>query len=180
MGHRSLGAERQMIVISCLDHAAPGAVNAAKRNWREHMDGLSKKLRARIPKPSHIIDIADYDHNAKYLLGWPGYRTSQNKSGLGYMETQAEMAHMQGLFIVWLVTGKFRTHNPIFLLGMLLFGLLCGGIPTVFMIYEVIANQNWDILKALLMNVPYIVSVLILINALLSIFNRKGQTITGD
>ena len=132
------------------------------------------------PHPGYIYEIAEVDDNAKYLIGWPGYRTSRNKSGLGYMETQAELAHMQGLFIVWLVTGKFRTHNPIFLLEMLLFGLLCGGIPTGFMIYEVIANQNWDILKALFMNVPYVVGLLILINGLLSIFDRKGQTITGD
>jgi hypothetical protein len=132
------------------------------------------------PHPGYIYEIAEFDDNAKYLIGWPGYRTSQNRSGLGYMETQAELAHMYGLFVVWLVTGKFRTHNPIFLLGMLLFGLLCGGMPTGFVIFEIITNQNWDVLKALLMNIPYIVSVLILINALLSIFDRKGQTITGD
>lgn len=170
-----------MIVISCLDHAAPGAVNAAKRNWREHMDGLSKKLRARITKPSHIIDIADYDHNAKYLLGWPGYRTSQNKSGLGYMETQAEMAHMQGLFIVWLVTGKFRTHNPFYLLGMIIMGLLGGAIPIVMAVSEIIVSQNWSTLGVLIINFPYSVgSLLLLVNAVLSIVDWKGKTITGD
>ena len=133
------------------------------------------------PHPDDVYEIADYDDNAKYLVGWPGYRTSQNKSGLGYVETQAEMAHMYSLFIKWLVTGKFRTRNPIYLLGMTLIGIFSGGLPTVFIIYEIVIRGNWSILRlplAILLIIT--ISVLLLINVVLSILDWNGKTITGD
>jgi hypothetical protein len=35
------------------------------------------------PHPAHMYEISEYDENPKCLIGWPGYRTSQDKSGLG-------------------------------------------------------------------------------------------------
>jgi len=93
------------------------------------MNGLEKKRRENLAKSSYVIDITDYDDNAKYLVGWPGYRTSKNKSGLGYLETQAELAHMEGLMLRWLITGKFISHNPIYLFMMFMFGLFNGILP---------------------------------------------------
>ena len=74
------------------------------------------------PPPDIIYEIVEHDENAKYLPGWPGYRTSKNKSGLGYLETQTGLAYIQGIMLRYLITGKFRTHNPIYLLGMALIG----------------------------------------------------------
>src|SRR5690349_5452169 len=95
--------------------------------WR-CMSGLEKKLRERNRRFADTIDIAQHDDNAKYLIGWPGYRTARNRSGLGYIETRAELAHMYGLFIKWLITGQFRTRNPIYLFGITILGIFCGGI----------------------------------------------------
>jgi len=133
------------------------------------------------PHPGYVYEIAEFDENAKYLIGWPGYRTSQNKSGLGYIETQAEFAHMRGLFLVWLVTGKFRTHNAIYLLGMIILGVLWGGLPMVMIVSEIIANPNWYILGLLFTGFPIVAGgILLLINAFLSIIDWNGKTITGD
>ena len=111
------------------------------------VNGLEKKFRESNAKSSYVINIADYDDNARYLIGWPGYRTAHNKSGLGYMETQAEIAHMQSVMLRWLVTGKFRTRNPFFLLAMTLFGIFCGGFPTIVIIHDIVIEGNWLILQ---------------------------------
>lgn len=31
--------------------------------------------------------------------GWPGYRTRPGRTGLDYIDTQVEVAHMTGVFI---------------------------------------------------------------------------------
>jgi hypothetical protein len=145
------------------------------------MNGLEKKRRENNAKSSYVINIADYDDNARYLIGWPGYRNGQNKSGLGYVETQAEMAHIYGLFIKWLMTGKFRTRNPFYLLAITLIGVLCGGLPTILILYEIIVLGNGSILRLTSDGLLVLtISDLLLINAILSIINRKGKTITGD
>ena len=59
----------------------------------------------------------------RFLIGWPGYRTRPEKSGLAPVETQAELAHIQGLMLHWLLTGRFRTRNPIYLALMIYTGL---------------------------------------------------------
>jgi hypothetical protein len=142
------------------------------------MNGLEKKFRE---QNSYPIDITEYDDNAKHLIGWPGYRTSHNKSGLGYMETQAEWAHMQGAMIRWMMTGKFRTHNPFYLLCMAVIGTLYGGLPAFFILHEIVVNDNWLLLLLLVSVFPNIaIGVLLLANVILSIVDRNGKTITGD
>ena len=115
------------------------------------------------------------------LLGWPGYRNSYHKSGLGYFESNAERAHMQGLFIRWIFTGKFRTHNPIYLFAMLVIGLLCGAFPLVAILMELVVSKNYSILGVLLLGSPYIaMGVALLINVVLSLLDKDGKSITGD
>jgi hypothetical protein len=58
------------------------------------------------------------------LLGWPGYRTRGSRSGLDVIETQAEAAHMEGVFYRNLLTLKARTRNPIYLILMFFFGVI--------------------------------------------------------
>lgn len=146
------------------------------------MNGLEKKLWERKRRLAHPIDITRYDNNARYLIGWPGYRTSNHKSGLGYIETQAELAHVQGLMIRWLFTGKFRTYNPFYLFGMGVFGMLAGGIPAICILYEIIVKGNWSILVLPVAVLPYFaIGLLLLINMVLSlIYWKKGASITGD
>ena len=87
---------------------------------------------------------------------------------------------MQGLFIRWLVLGKFRTHNPFYLLGMTFIGLLYGGLPLAFILYEAIIAGKWAILSLLIVFPNILVGVLLLINVVLSLIDWDGETITGD
>ena len=146
------------------------------------MNGLEKKLRENNAKSSYVINIADYDNNARYLIGWPGYRTAHNKSGLGYMETQAEMAHMQGVMLRQMITGKFITHNPIYLFMMILFGLLVGIIPLMMLFAEIFISSNFIVLFfATPIILPYIVvGIALVINVVISILNPGAKSITGD
>src|SRR5262245_29273545 len=101
-----------------------------------------KPVVVQAPHPGYIYEIAEVDANAKYLIGWPGYRTSQNKSGLGYVETAAELAHMEGLMLRWLITGKFISHNPIYLFMMFFFALFIGAMPLVFIVAEILSSDD--------------------------------------
>jgi len=134
------------------------------------------------PHPDDIYEITDYDDNAKFLIGWPGYRTSQNKSGLGYVESRAELAHMQGKMIRWLITGKFITHNPIYLLIMFAFGTFIGVIPLGFLLVEIFISHDFRVVPYIMPFIsPYVVvGILLVINAGISIFNPRARSITGD
>ena len=144
------------------------------------MSGLEKKLWKCKRRFGYCIDITNHDNNARYLIGWPGYRTSRDKSGLDYIESRAELAHMYAVFLKWLATGQFRTHNLVYLLMMIGFGLLFGGMPLACIIYDSVVHQNW-ILLSLPLFVPHIlVGLLLLVNAVLSIVYWNGKTITGD
>ena len=138
-------------------------------------------MKVRITKSSYAFNPADHDRNARFLIGWPGYRTRTNKSGLGYVDTVAELAHMEGVMVRWLITGKFRTHNPFYLLGMALIGLFYGGIPLVLILHEVFVGGHRELLVLLVSALPNIVvGILLLVNFGLSLMDWDGKTITGD
>lgn len=146
------------------------------------MNGIEKKWLENNAKHSPIIDITDYDDNAKLLVGWPGYRTANNKSGLGYLETQTELAHMQGVMFRWMITGKFITHNPIYLFMMFVFGIVVGIIPLAMLSVEVFLSGNFLIVFFVAPVIfPYLlVGVALVINVGISIFNPRAKSITGD
>jgi len=146
------------------------------------MDGISRKLRENNAKSSYIINIADYDESAKYLLGWPGHRTSNNKSGLGYLETRAELAHMQGIMLRQMITGKFITHNPFYLFMMFLFGLLVGVIPLAMLLTEIFVSGNFIVIfYSTPILLPYVVvGIALVINVGISVLNPDAKSITGD
>ena len=58
------------------------------------------------------------------LAGWPSHRTRPGRSGYDPLDTDFEQAHIEGVIIHKLLTRKFRTHNPVYLIGMTVFGLL--------------------------------------------------------
>lgn len=145
------------------------------------MNGIEKKIRENNLKHSPIIEITAYDENATYLVGWPGYRTSNNKSGLGYLETQAELAHMQGLMLRWLITGKFISHNPIYLFMMFAFGLFMGVLPLVFVLVGIFTSSALGIIFITPLLSPYVIAgLLMIVNVAISIFNPRAKSITGD
>lgn len=39
--------------------------------------------------------------------GWPGYRTRPGRTGLDYIDTQVEVAHMTGVFIRQFLSGEW-------------------------------------------------------------------------
>lgn len=126
------------------------------------------------------IEMGLLDEKTKYLVGWPGYRTYRNKSGLGYVETVAEEAHMEGLMLRWLLTGKFITRNPIYLILMMSLALLMGVLPTLGIVIELLAG-NLEILWLMFVAFPYLaLGVLLTINVLLSLFDPDSKSITGD
>lgn len=122
--------------------------------------------------------VAEHDDNIKYLIGWPGYRTSGNRSGLGYIETQAEWAHMQGLMFRWLVTGKFKTRNRFYLFLLTLFGAL--NICPLLLLFSPPGRQAL-FQNSLAFLSGILIGILVLINVLLSLIKcEKEESITGD
>ena len=146
------------------------------------MDGITRKQKNKIIKSSpsspFAYNIASYDDNIRYLIGWPGYRTSNNKSGLDYLETRAEWAHMQGVMIRWLITGKFKTRNPVYLFLMTLFGIFQASPVLLFLSREGRATLLQNLFVFLM---PILVGLLLLGNIILSLIKvDKGESITGD
>lgn len=56
------------------------------------------------------------------LPGRPGYRTRSGSSGLDPIESNLEMAFMEGTFYRRLFTGKLRTRKPVYLALMVVAG----------------------------------------------------------
>ncbi len=103
------------------------------------------------------------DANAYLLIGWPGHRNRPGRSGYDPLDRDFEFAHMQGTVIRLLITRKFRTRNPIYLLFMLYLGLIYS-LPLLGVIELLEGNLNyipfiityspyWMVGIALLMNV---------------------------
>ena len=110
----------------------------------------------------------------KYLIGWPGYRNARNRSGLGYVETQAEWAQMQGRIFRMLLERKVITRNPIFLIGIFIVGTIYS-LPVVLGILEILAG-NTGIWMVLIISLPAgIFGILLLNNVFISLFRRSNE-----
>jgi hypothetical protein len=143
---------------------------------------IAKKKRIRIIRSSPLSPLAynsaEYDRNIQYLIGWPGYRTANGRSGLGYMETQAEWAHMQGVMIRRMMMGRFKTRNPIYLSLITLFGLSHAS-PIVLLFtpsgkYVLLHNLPFFL-------PPALIGIMLLVNVVLSLIKcEKGESMTGD
>jgi hypothetical protein len=96
-------------------------------------------------------DFGFFPETSRSLIGWPGYRTLPGKSGLAYLETVAEEAHVEGLILRWLLIGKVITRNPVYLFVFFIYGMLTGGLPILFIAYGLFLGAN-----------PYGIAVLIL------------------
>jgi tetratricopeptide (TPR) repeat protein len=105
------------------------------------------------------------DANAFLLPGWPGHRNRPGRSGYDPLDRDFEYAHMQGLIFRRLITCKFRTRNPTYLIFM-----TCMGI--VYSLYGVVPFMigNWAGIFTGIISSPYlIVGIALLINMYLSL-----------
>jgi hypothetical protein len=145
------------------------------------MDMARKKIKEQPPIFVPVIDAADLDARTVFMLGLPGHRTAMGRSGLGYLATQAELAYMQGLMIRWLFTGRFRTHNLIYLFFMFIFGLVYGIIPLGAALFEIVRYSNFEMTNILILGLPYVaIGCALFVNSILSFLDWEGKTITGD
>jgi len=64
------------------------------------------------------------DKSAFLFPGWAGHRTRYGRSGYDPLETDFEFSRMQGVVIRLLLTRKFKTRNPFYLLFMAFVGVL--------------------------------------------------------
>ncbi|RJP48816.1 MAG: hypothetical protein C4583_13725 [Anaerolineaceae bacterium] len=107
------------------------------------------------------------------MIGWPGYRNADGRSGLGYFESNAEWGHMQGRILRMLITGKVITRNPIFLFGMFVIGMIYS-LPVILGLPDILAGggSGWYVL---ILNPTWIVGLLILKNILIALKNDEIQ-----
>lgn len=131
-----------------------------------------------------IFDVRDdflfYPERTR-IIGSAGYRILPGKSGLGYIESVAEEARFEGQCVRWIFTGKFLTHNPIYLLMMAFCGLSMGAFPLLFVLMSILASGRLLSLIVLLPIAPYVAAgIAILINVWRSINQPDGDSITGD
>jgi tetratricopeptide (TPR) repeat protein len=109
------------------------------------------------------------DANAFLLPGWPGHRTRPGRSGYDPLERDFEYAHMQGVIFRRLITGTFRTRNPIYLIFMAFVGVL-------YSFYGALAFTlgNWYGVLTGIISGPYlIIGIALLINVYLSLRAEK-------
>lgn len=58
------------------------------------------------------------------VIGYPGYRTRDSRSGYDPLDTRAEAAHMEGTFFRQLLSLNLRTRKSGYLFLMFLFGIV--------------------------------------------------------
>ena len=116
----------------------------------------------------------------RFLVGWPGYRTRIDKSGLAYVESCAELGHMQGRMLAWLLTGNFVTRNPAYLFVMFFIGVIWSWplIPIVSALF----GGDYEYLYVLIVYLPYFFAgVLLLVSVAKCVFGEiERESITGD
>jgi hypothetical protein len=156
-------------------------------NTRVKLPSLAEppEERIRLLKPKTLtpvspIDVFETDEHAIFELGSPAYRNACNRSGLGYIESQAELARFQGVLLRSLLTGKYYTaRDPLALLAMLMIAVWLGVIPlaligaTVW--FDGLAAVSWGLLLG---SVDILFGLAVLgsfLASVASLFNAKKQ-----
>lgn len=143
-------------------------------------NNVRKKKLFEVQKPveAPVIDISDLDNRTVYMLGLPGHRTAMNRSGLGYLATQAEWAYMRGLMLRWMITGKFKTRNLVFIIFLSFIGII-NACPILLLFAGKEARQLF--FSNFLIFAPYtLIGILILVNVILGLIRfKEGKDITG-
>ncbi|GEM_PF-2000282 len=153
------------------------------RSFRRVVKHKRPKLPVKNPRLAPVIDIFENDESAIYLLGSPGYRVARGRSGLGWIETQAELARFQGIMIRWLFVGKFyRTKDPLVLFSMIFVGIFLGGIPLVFVLMGLFfTDQKLASVAVFIGAMPNLaIGISILAGASLSVLHWNDKSTAGD
>ena len=120
----------------------------------------------KIPESDEPLPQWLYMNEKSFLLmGYPGYRNRQGRSGYDPLERNAEQARMQGIMIHLLLNRKFRTRNPIYLVLMACAGILyflTGVLPFL------LGNVN-GIIAGIIYSTYSIVGIMLLVNVYLSL-----------
>jgi tetratricopeptide (TPR) repeat protein len=80
----------------------------------------SEPLEAGMPIPGWMY----LDAEAFILKGWAGHRTRPGRTGYDPLDRDFELAHVEGVILRRLFTGRFRTRNPVFLFIMACMGVV--------------------------------------------------------
>jgi Tfp pilus assembly protein PilF len=150
----------------------------ARVTWEEEQYHLFSKLSpieeqeviepdtAKIPESDEPLPQWLYMNEKSFLLmGYPGYRNRQGRSGYDPVERNAEQARMQGIMIHLLLNRKFRTRNPLYLILMVCAGILyflIGVLPFF------LGNMN-GIIAGIIYSPYLIVGIMLLVNVYLSL-----------
>jgi hypothetical protein len=76
------------------------------------------------------------------LPGLPGYRTREGRSGYDPLDTNREVAFMEGTFYRKLFTLQLRTRNAFYLALMLIFGVAVSGFMSI-ALYAIITMPKY-------------------------------------
>ena len=108
------------------------------------------------------------DESAYHIAGTPGYRIRPGRSGYDKLDTEFELARVQGFIIKKVFTGKFRTKNPINLFTMFILGFVfCFPISGIFLVPK---DNFFGILVILILFSPYwVIGTAFLVNVIRSI-----------
>jgi len=110
---------------------------------------------------------------AYFIKGTPGYRTCPGRSGYDPLALDFEEARMEGILIKKLFTGKLRTHNPVYLLLILLSGLM-GMLPIGGIIIENTSIDFNQKINLLIISSPsWVFGIACLFNTLNSLVSKK-------
>ncbi len=128
-------------------------------------------LKAQTLTPVAPIDIFETDEHAMYEIGSPGYRTAPYRSGIGYIESQAEMARLEETMVRWLFTGTFQVNTePTAFVAMLVLGVYCAAFPLGTVLGLILADGTLPLMVILGLAAPEtLVGVFALLSGIASI-----------
>ena len=119
------------------------------------------------------------DEKALLLVGWPGHRNRYGRFGYDPLESDFELAHMEGTIIRLLLTRRFRTQNPIYLLLMTFVGCIyC--LPLVFGGMAFLQGDLSSIIVLFLFSPYWVVGIGLLVNVSESLSTDESENNLED
>jgi tetratricopeptide (TPR) repeat protein len=109
------------------------------------------------------------------MAGWPGHRTRPGRCGYDPLDTDFELAHMEGVMIRLLFTRKLRSHNPFYLFGMAYLGIIfC--LPLLLAGMALMSQNDLIPVLVLIIYSPFwVIGAAMLLNVYLSLQMKKPE-----
>ncbi len=119
------------------------------------------------------------DEKALLLGGWPGHRNRAGRCGYDILETDFELAHMEGTIIRLLLNRRFRTHNPVYLLLMTFAGFIyC--LPLMFGGMTILQGDLTSVIILFFFSPYWIVGIGLLVNVSESLSTDRPENTLED